>query len=37
MPKMGEMGNFWDQNQHFRTFFKIYMLVFSEIRPDDRH
>ena len=35
MPKMGQMEDFWDQNQHFGTFLKIFLLDLPEINPHD--
>ena len=32
--KMGEMGHFWAQNQHFLIFLQICSLGFSDIVPD---
>ena len=37
MSKMGKMGHFWAQNQHFLTSLKICSLAFSEIKSDNRH
>ena len=33
IPKMGKIVNFWDQNQHFWTFFWMCSLNFPEIVP----
>ena len=37
LHKMGKMGNFWAQNQHFWTFHHICLLDFSEIELSDKH